>query len=548
LSTFSSQLYHLRPPTAPNPRSLSRCPTLLVSARRQETMTKEHAMLLSVFLLCKFLSKDLIIAAVTVYFIRGIVARSAALPPSIKRFLTKEGNYKEVVSRTPLIHISSIKSWVVASIPRFFFCLWCAAKKHCLANNVSGISYHIQGIDMLSLGSFKTGAILLVFLRYTVGLTVIIIIMNWFQATQGDEPALLYVAHGVIGFVAAHCLWNEVKQLMGKVWYWNNMCGIKLKKFDGWVLHTTNRNGDGGDDATALLEDRRGGLEVGTSGMDDIRAPLEDPNGQDNSGAASDDSDHVIFYCQRVVQVLAIRANFPIIAINGYDGQQGRCIYARHEGEVQEEGMVDLVLIGPSDVLMADSPFILEVFYYTATAGDEGSTVEGWDVDENREPEEYTEIICPGPGCELEITFLVIPYAIEANVEVRLKLKGLGSISRAVYGKIKASATGYGNKSVHLFSCERARSQFIPSGSTSILPLSPSVIALSYCLQPELHIEVDLTVITTCDSQGSQEEDKNLNFTLKFTRQIRSQEREFDDDQVEVNIIWDFKEMRTSKK
>jgi hypothetical protein len=54
--------------------------------------------------------------------------------------------------------------------------------------------------------------------------------------------------------------------------------------------------------------------------------------------------------------------------------------------------------------------------------------------------------------------------------------------------------------------------------------------------QLELHIEVDLTIITTCDSQ--EEQDKNLKFSLEFTREIMSQEREVDDDQVEVNIKW----------
>jgi len=50
------------------------------------------------------------------------------------------------------------------------------------------------------------------FLGYTVGLTVTIIVMNWFQAAQ---PALLYIVPGVIGFVAVHCLWNgEIKQLL----------------------------------------------------------------------------------------------------------------------------------------------------------------------------------------------------------------------------------------------------------------------------------------------------------------------------------------------
>jgi hypothetical protein len=53
------------------------------------------------------------------------------------------------------------KSQVVTSIPGFFFCIWYSAKKHWLANNVLGIAFCIQGIEMLSLGSFKTGAILL---------------------------------------------------------------------------------------------------------------------------------------------------------------------------------------------------------------------------------------------------------------------------------------------------------------------------------------------------------------------------------------------------
>ena len=52
--------------------------------------------------------------------------------------------------------------------------------------------------------------------------------------------------------------------------------------------------------------------------------------------------------------------------------------------------------------------------------------------------------------------------------------------------------------------------------------------------QLKVRIEVDLTIIATCDSQ--EEEDKNLKFSLEFTRGIRSQEREVDDDQVEMNI------------
>ena len=195
--------------------------------------------------------------------------------------------------------------------------------------------------------------------------------------------------------------------------------------------------------------------------------------------------------------------------------------------------MVDLVPIGPRRILMAYGYFSLEVY----ADNESGPPItEDWDVLVDDEIEEYTRTICAGPGCKLEITYLVIPNAIEANVEVKLKLKDLGSRSRAVYGKIKASATDYRNKSVHLFSCERGTSLSFPSGSTSILPLSPSMVAVPCRWQLELHIEVDLTVITTCDSQ--EEQDKNLKFNLEFTREIMSQEREVDDDQVEVNIKW----------
>lgn len=89
------------------------------------------------------------------------------------------------------------------------------------------------------------------FLGYTVGLVLTIIVMNWFQAAQVTigtphlcfihldmnlswessltlfyclilitfltipfQPALLYIVPAVIGFLAAHCIWNgEVKQV-----------------------------------------------------------------------------------------------------------------------------------------------------------------------------------------------------------------------------------------------------------------------------------------------------------------------------------------------
>ncbi|XP_074568522.1 signal peptide peptidase 1-like [Curcuma longa] len=249
------------------------------------------AMLLSQFLLFKFFSKDLVNAVLTCYFfVLGIVDLSATLLPALKHFLPKQWNDNFIIWCAPYFHSASLeftRSQVVASIPGTFFCVWYALKKHWLANNILGIAFCIQGIEMLPLGSFKTGAILLVelffydifwvfftpvmvsvaksfdapikllfptadaarpfsmlglgdivfpgifialalrydvsrgkqiryfnsaFLGYTIGLVLAIIVMNWFQAAQ---PALLYIVPGVIGFLAAHCLWNgEVKSLL----------------------------------------------------------------------------------------------------------------------------------------------------------------------------------------------------------------------------------------------------------------------------------------------------------------------------------------------
>ena len=113
--------------------------------------------------------------------------------------------------------------------------------------------------------------------------------------------------------------WKDgVNQLMGKVWDWNNMYGTNLKKFDGSVLAANEDGGRCEDDVTALREDHG----------DD---PKDGSSGPESSADIDDWQDG-----HRVVQFLAISANFPICAINGYDGEHGRCIYAHSEGEVQE--------------------------------------------------------------------------------------------------------------------------------------------------------------------------------------------------------------------
>ncbi|XP_078149383.1 signal peptide peptidase [Carex rostrata] len=182
LSLFGLMVLPMFMPVNPNLNViLTACLTVYVGCYRSvkdtppaETMSNEHAMrfplvgsamLLSLFLLFKFVSKDLVNAVLTCYFfVLGIVALSATMLPSLKRFFPKDWNENQITLQAPIFRSLSVeftKSQLVTAIPGTFFCVWYALKKHWLANNILGIAFCIQGIEMLSLGSFKTGAILL---------------------------------------------------------------------------------------------------------------------------------------------------------------------------------------------------------------------------------------------------------------------------------------------------------------------------------------------------------------------------------------------------
>jgi hypothetical protein len=75
----------------------------------------------------------------------------------------------------------------------------------------------------------------------------------------------------------------------------------------------------------------------GVDGPKDGSSGSDDDGGQDNRGAASEDSDDEIMSTgTEAFQLLSIRANYRIRAINAYDWTSGRCIYRVREDEVQE--------------------------------------------------------------------------------------------------------------------------------------------------------------------------------------------------------------------
>eukprot|EP00898_Chlorokybus_atmophyticus_P008048 jgi/Chlat1/8244/Chrsp77S07672 len=264
------------------------CLTVYIGAHRSvkltaptETMSQHDAMrfpfigsavLFSLFLLFKFVPKELVNAVLTAYFVfLGILALTATLSPLLAPAMP-----------------ASLRNRVLGpwrlQLPYVSKGMTCSTL--CVQTNMA---HCVQGIEFLSLGSFKIGCILLcglfvydvfwvfctpvmvsvaksfdapikllfptvsadatrpfsmlglgdivipgifvalvlrydiaskgrrhyfysAFAGYAAGLGTTIAVMNIFQAAQ---PALLYIVPGVIGFVTVHCLKNgELKQLL----------------------------------------------------------------------------------------------------------------------------------------------------------------------------------------------------------------------------------------------------------------------------------------------------------------------------------------------
>lgn len=131
----------------------------------------------------------------------------------------------------------------------------------------------------------------------------------------------------MLPFAVFLSLEGDTNQLMGKAHDWN-MCEPKLKKCRRWVLHTANKDCNGGEDDVQTLPD---GSKDGSSGGSD------DHDGHEDHGAVSEDSDdEIIIGGPRVVQLLSIRANFSVRSIHATDWILPQHIYGACEGEVQE--------------------------------------------------------------------------------------------------------------------------------------------------------------------------------------------------------------------
>jgi len=146
----------------------------------QEAMTQKDAMrfplvgscvLFGLFLLFKYLPKDIVNLVLTVYFVfLGVIALTATLLPFLNKFLPiKLHDRSFKLGTIPTIpYLMSEPFEVAATVSTFAggaisigFCVWYFAKKHFIANNTLGLAFSIQAIEFMSVGSVKIGAILL---------------------------------------------------------------------------------------------------------------------------------------------------------------------------------------------------------------------------------------------------------------------------------------------------------------------------------------------------------------------------------------------------
>jgi len=204
--------------------------------------------------------------------------------------------------------------------------------------------------------------------------------------------------------------------------------------------------------------------------------------------------------------------------------------------------MVDLVLTGPNIGFSALGCFAIKVdIPGTATAGssrgDAGGPIEWeWDCYDPAEvgdkPKTVTRTISSsGPGRNVEVTYAVMPDALEARVQVKLRLKD--GHSHNVHGNIKARPyiSGYEAWSVVLFRRTEGMGQRFSPTDSRFLQLARSVVGVPR--GRELHIEVDLWIETSNIRRC-----KRLKVDFYFKADQILRRSRVDGDEIEVNVTW----------
>ncbi|CAM0885663.1 unnamed protein product [Alopecurus aequalis] len=220
-----------------------------------------------------------------------------------------------------------------------------------------------------------------------------------------------------------------------------------------------------------------------------------------------------------LVQVFSVRADPGVVVgtVAVFDGKRGQIIYTHcssiHDSVLQQsQGMLDLALTGPYRAISADGSFAIQVDWNDAS--DESKNVRGdmlWNCYSNdavydkaltqvitKDDRSIKDITKDGRYI-VEVTYAVLSDAVEATVQVHLKLEGqyIAGATARVYGEITAKNQRFPNNTMLLFGRtdeDGMELQVDPSAEQGLgviqLPLARSVVAtpLDSLLQLEVKV------------------------------------------------------------
>ena len=122
------------------------------------------AALFGLYIAFKYFGKDVVNLLLTIYFsVAGVVTLTNTISPFLSHFVrgSKQYGFKFNLPLLGEIDARLTVAEMISAIPSIVFAVFYYRTKHFMMNNVLGISFCIQAIEKISLGSYKVGAILL---------------------------------------------------------------------------------------------------------------------------------------------------------------------------------------------------------------------------------------------------------------------------------------------------------------------------------------------------------------------------------------------------
>jgi len=125
------------------------------------------AVLFGLYLAFKFVNKDYVNMLLTAYFLLfGFVAVAGSFKLLVQPLLKKNDNlvktnFTPFWNKTSPVELDIDTADLFSGVLAAALIVWYAFTKHWVANNIIGLCFCVQGISLLSLGSYKIGSILL---------------------------------------------------------------------------------------------------------------------------------------------------------------------------------------------------------------------------------------------------------------------------------------------------------------------------------------------------------------------------------------------------